>query len=196
MHRFPNCHSFLKSISWYSQQYSGFMCTVNACYLYLRSFVEVNFVDNRRSENEARRRRFTGRHIGAWRIRWRHTRRMTRWCWWRRPRRQRWRSKFVWSRCWLTKGRRWRGRRRRRRYTRRLWHLLPTNNKHFWKRNLSWKKLSKGTSINDVTQFWIIFYPLPTLPVVLLFSSKAYILSSRNPWLPPLQAATSFMNVP
>ena len=42
-------------------------------------------------------------------------------------------------------------------------------------------KLNERSSINDVTQFWTIFDPLPPPPIIMRFISKALVLSSPNP---------------
>jgi hypothetical protein len=39
--------------------------------------------------------------------------------------------------------------------------------------------LSKGPSINDVTQIWIIF-DTPSPPIVTLFITKALVMMSQN----------------
>ncbi len=56
------------------------------------------------------------------------------------------------------------------------------------------RSFDKGSSINDVTQFWRFFYPTP--PIVTRFITEALVLLSQNPWPFPPKTVTSFMDVP
>ena len=54
--------------------------------------------------------------------------------------------------------------------------------------------LFRGSSINDVTQFWTLFDPLST--ILSLIDNKAYLLRSQNQLSPPPMYVTSFKGDP